>query len=338
MFSSHDGLCTIGELAEYAGVSVKTVRFYSDGGLLPEATRSAGGHRRYAPEAVERLDLIRSLRGLGLPVADVRRILDKQDAGDAAHVLEAAVAERLRALGSELRALRWREAALQLVRDCPQEERPARLRLVGAVAAPPSTAALVRFWRAWLPARMPAPSVGAFLEAAVPQPPDDPRPEQVLAFARLYAFVTRPCEGSGGDPCQPRAHSTAGARESAVLYAGLATAYDLAGGAMRQGAAPRPGEALDGFVDAYASTYSARDTPGFRRRLAGQLAADPRIDRYWELTAEVIGAPGDHAAPTPGTAHDWLLGALDTDLSATLGEDDAQKALSSTAGAGGRRG
>lgn len=41
MFSSDDGLCGIGELAERARVSVKTVRFYSDNGLLPEASRSA---------------------------------------------------------------------------------------------------------------------------------------------------------------------------------------------------------------------------------------------------------------------------------------------------------
>lgn len=43
MFSSHDGLCTIGELAEHLGVSVKTVRFYSDRGLLPEASRAPAG-------------------------------------------------------------------------------------------------------------------------------------------------------------------------------------------------------------------------------------------------------------------------------------------------------
>ncbi|MEW2068137.1 MerR family transcriptional regulator [Streptomyces sp. NPDC007346] len=338
MFSSHDGLCTIGELAEYAGVSVKTVRFYSDGGLLPEAARSTGGHRRYGPEAVERLGLIRSLRGLDLPVAEVRRILDEQDAGEAPDALEAAVDGRLRVLGSELRALRWREAALQLVRDCPPAERPDRLRLVGAVAAPPSTAALVRFWRAWLPARMPARSVRAFLEVAVAEPPDDPRPAQVLAFARLYAFVTRPCDGSGGGPCQPRAHRAARARESAVLYAGLAAAYDLAGGELRRGGVPRPGEALDGFVDAYASTYGTRDTPGFRRRLAGQLAADPRIDRYWELTAEVRGAPGGRPEPTPGTAHDWLLEALDAHLSTVLGESRPRGAPSTATGAAGRAG
>ncbi|WP_411083465.1 MerR family transcriptional regulator [Streptomyces sp. cmx-18-6] len=328
MFRSHDGLCSIGELAERVGVSVKTVRFYSDRGLLPEASRSAGGHRRYAPDAVERLSLIRSLRGLDLPVPEVRRILDEQDAASGAGgALEDAVAGRLRVLGSELRALRWREAALRLVQDCPPAERSGRLRLIGAVGGVPSTAALARFWRSWLPVKMPARSVTAFLEAAVPHPPDDPRPAQVLAFARLHAFVSRPCGGSA--PCQPSAHGAAGARESAVLYAGLAEAYDLAGWNMRRGREPCPGEALDGFVDAYARTYGTRDSPGFRRLLAGRLAADPRIDRYWELTAEVLSPPGVRPEPTPGTAHDWLLEALDADVWTTPGEggpSDARQA------------
>ncbi|MGW6720002.1 MerR family transcriptional regulator [Streptomyces sp. NPDC054995] len=330
MFSSHDGLCTIGELAEHLGVSVKTVRFYSERGLLPEASRSAGGHRRYGPDAVERLGMIRSLRSLDLSVPEVRRILDEQagqgegDGTGEGGALEDAVAGRLRALGSELAALRWREAALRLVQECPPAERPGRLRLVGAVAVPPSTASLARFWRAWLPPRMPARSVTAFLEAAVPHPPDDPRPAQVLAFARLHAFVTRPCDGgSGGRPCQPRAHGVSGARASAVLYAGLAEAYDLAGGELRRGAEPAPGEALDGFVDAYASTYDTRDTPAFRRVLAGRLAGDPRIDRYWGLTAEVISAPGGRPEPTPGSAHDWLLAALGTQVEVAAGHGGA---------------
>ncbi|MEU5329268.1 MerR family transcriptional regulator [Streptomyces parvus] len=329
MFSSHDGLCTIGELAEHLGVSVKTVRFYSDRGLLPEASRSTGGHRRYGPDAVERLGMIRSLRGLDLSVPEVRRILDEQDGreGDGAGgALEDAVAGRLRVLGSELAALRWREAALRLVQECPPAERPDRLRLVGAVAAPPSTASLARFWRAWLPLRMPARSVTAFLEAAVPPPPDDPRPAQVLAFARLHAFVTRPCgDGVGAGSCQPRAHGVAGARASAVLYAGLAEAYDLAGAELRRGAEPSTGEALDGFVDAYASTYGARDTLGFRHVLAGRLAGDPRIDRYWELTAEVISAPGCPPEPTPGSAHDWLLAALAAQVEVVAGRGGGRR-------------
>ncbi|MCX5250840.1 MerR family transcriptional regulator [Streptomyces sp. NBC_00201] len=311
---SYDGLWSIGELAEHAGVTVKTVRFYSDRGLLPETSRSAGGHRRYGHGALDRLRLIRSLRGLDLPLPEVRRVLDEAE-GEPGGAFEHAVAGRLRALGSELRALRWREAALRLVQECPPEERADRLRLIGAVSAPPSTAPLARFWRAWLPVRMPARSVKAFLEVAVPQPPDDPDPAQVFAFARLHALTTRPCSGAGQP--QPEAHRAAGAGGSAVLYAGLAEAYDLAGVRLRRDVAPCPDEALDAFVSAYASAYGTRDTPDFRRRLARQLAADPRIDRYWELVTVVVTPPGRRPEPTPGSAHDWLLAALAEQTTAT---------------------
>ncbi|MFI8100366.1 MerR family transcriptional regulator [Streptomyces sp. NPDC086023] len=315
MFSSHDGLCSIGELAERAGTTVKSVRFYSDSGLLPEAARSAGGHRRYGPEAVGRLELIRSLRALGLPVAEVRRVLEEDEgagaAGATGGVLEDAVAGHLRELGSQLKALRWREAALRLVHESPPGERAERLRLLGAVSASPNTAPLARFWRAWLPPRMSAPAASAFLELAVPQPPDDPAPAQVLAFARLYAFASAPC--TGGRPCRPEAHRSVGAREAAVLYGGLAEAYELAGAQLLRDREPRPGEALDCFVAAYASASGTRDTPGFRRVLAGRLAADPRLDGYWELVSGVLTPPGTRPAPTPGGCHDWLLAALGTE-------------------------
>ncbi|MGW3957543.1 helix-turn-helix domain-containing protein [Streptomyces sp. NPDC004752] len=309
---SYDGLWSIGELAEHAGVTVKTVRFYSDRGLLPETSRSVGRHRRYGPDALDRLRLIRSLRALDLPLPQVRRILEEEVEGNEASfggsALESAVAGRLRDLGSQLAALRWREAALRLVQESPPGVRAERLRLIGALAVPPSTASMARFWRGWLPARMPTPAVAAFLDVAVPAPPDDPAPEQVLAFARLNALTTGPCTGTG--PTQPVAHRTAGAQGAAVLYAGLAEAYELAGVQLRRGRPPHPGEALDGFVAAYTSAYGTRDTPAFRRLLAGQLAADPRIDRYWELTAVVLTSPGRQPEPTPGSAHDWLLGAL----------------------------
>ncbi|MFH8241138.1 MerR family transcriptional regulator [Streptomyces sp. NPDC018321] len=313
MITSSDGLCGIGDLAAQAGVTVKTVRFYSDRGLLPEASRSAGGHRRYGADALGRLRLIRSLRGLGLSVPEVRRVLEEEDAaggggGQEGGALEDAVAGRLRELGSEMRALRWREAALRLVQECPPGERAERLDLIGAVSMPPSTEPLVRFWRGWLPPRMPARSVRAFLEVAVPQPPEDPAPAQVLAFAHLNALTLAPCPGTAQP--QPEAHRAAGARGAAVLYAGLAEAYELAGVQMRRGRDPRPGEALDSFVDAYTSAYGLRDSPEFRLGLAGQLAADPRIDRYWDLVTEVVTEPGRRPEPTPGSAHDWLYAAL----------------------------
>ncbi|MFI6943654.1 MerR family transcriptional regulator [Streptomyces sp. NPDC050418] len=314
MAAGWDGSWSIGELAEYARTTVKTVRFYSDRGLLPERDRSGGGHRRYGPEALERLRLIRSLRGLGVPLPDVQRIVAQQEEGDESRALEDAVAGQLRTLGSQLAALRWQEAALRLVHEAVPEERPDRLQLVGALASPPSTAPLARFWRAWLPARMPARATSAFLEVAVPQPPESPTPGQVLAFARLNALVTRPC--SAKEPTQPAAHGAAGPREAALLYAGLAEAYGLAAPDLLAGRAPHDGEALAAFVDTYATVHGLRDTPAFRRRLARELGADPRFDGYWELVAEVATPPGERPHPTPGTAHDWLVAALEAGVGA----------------------
>ncbi|MFE7934897.1 MerR family transcriptional regulator [Streptomyces sp. NPDC057456] len=309
MSTSHEVLWSIGELAERAGVTVKTVRFYSDRGLLPEASRSGGGHRRYGREALERLRLIRSLRALDLPLPEVRRVIE--DEGAASRGLEDAVAGRLRELGAELKTLRWREAALRLVGECPPAERADRLLLIGAVSSPPSTAPLARFWRAWLPPRMPARATAAFLEVAVPQPPDEPDPAQVLAFARLHAMTTAPC--TGGRQPQPEVHQVAGARGAAVLYAGLAEAYELAGPQLRRTRDPHLGEALDAYVAAYASAYGSRDTREFRRLLAARLAAGPRLDRYWELTAVVLTPPGGRPEPTPGSADHWLRTALERD-------------------------
>lgn len=296
---SSDAMWSIGELAEQAGVTVKTVRFYSDRGLLPEAGRSGGGHRRYGPDAIDRLRLIRSLRTLDLPVPEVSRVLDREDA------LEDVIAGQLRELGSQLTVLRWREAALQLLQDCSPEERADRLRLIGGMTTPPSTAALARFWRRWLPPRLPAQVAAAVVDQAVPQPPDDPTPAQVLAFARLHAFVSRPCRAD--ERSQPEAHRATKGYRPAVLYEGLVEAFALAEVPMRAQRSPHDGEALDCFVAAYARSLGARDTADFRRRLSGLLAADPRIDRYWQLVAELKGP----SEPTPGAAHDWLCAALD---------------------------
>ncbi|MFM9370343.1 MerR family transcriptional regulator [Streptomyces sp. Da 82-17] len=318
---SPDGLWSIGELAEQAGVTVKTVRFYSDSGLLPEAARSSGGHRRYGADALDRLRTIRALRTLDLPVPDVERVLsaggdgaggDGSDGGGgglAYEALEEVVADRLRGIGTQLSALRWQEAALRLLHDCPPEERAERLRLVGAVTVPPSTDALARFWRRWLPPRLPAAVRAAVVEQAVPQLPDDPAPHQVLAFARLHAFVTGPCPGGVvRDDCQPAAHRVDEGYRPEVLYLGLAEAFALADPVLRSGRPPGAGEELDAFVGAYAAARGVRDTGEFRWGLSRVLAGDPRIDRYWELVTVLTGEPN------PGVAHEWLSDALNTTL------------------------
>ena len=68
---------SIGALARLAGVTVKTVRYYSDLGLL-SSRRTAAGHRRYSADAVARLELIRTLRELGIDLVTVRAVLDRE--------------------------------------------------------------------------------------------------------------------------------------------------------------------------------------------------------------------------------------------------------------------
>ncbi|MFF7778234.1 MerR family transcriptional regulator [Streptomyces tanashiensis] len=302
-----DGLWSIGELAARAGVTVKTVRFYSDRGLLPEAGRSSGGHRRYGAEALDRLRFIRSLRSLDLPVPQVERVLESDEADD---TLEEALAGQLRDVGSQLVALRWKEASLKLLRDCAAGERAERLRLLGALPAPPDTDALARFWRRALPARLPRPVVSMVLDAVVPRPPDEPDPGQVLAFARLHALVTDPrLERPEFRPSPPLPD---GEYRPVLLYEGLAEAYGLASAEVRAGRSPQDGGALDCFVSAYAHARGEPDTPAFRRRLVGLLALDdsPVLPRYWKLAAGLF-APDE---PVLGLLHHHLSVALRTEV------------------------
>ncbi|WP_432139849.1 MerR family transcriptional regulator [Streptomyces sp. bgisy154] len=67
---------TIGALARAGGVSVDAIRFYERQGLLPAAERTRGDHRRYPPEALDRLDFIRVGRRLGLRLEEIKDLAD----------------------------------------------------------------------------------------------------------------------------------------------------------------------------------------------------------------------------------------------------------------------
>ncbi len=65
-----------GDLARATGNTVRTIRFYEEQGLLRPAVVSEGGHRRYTEEDLEKLRLIADLRELGLPLCEIRAVLD----------------------------------------------------------------------------------------------------------------------------------------------------------------------------------------------------------------------------------------------------------------------
>ena len=69
-------MLTIGQLAAYAGVSVRAVRHYHQIGLLPEPERDASGYRRYSARAVVSLIKIRTLANAGVPLSRIGQMLE----------------------------------------------------------------------------------------------------------------------------------------------------------------------------------------------------------------------------------------------------------------------
>ena len=68
-------MLTIGQLAAYAGVTVRAVRHYHQIGLLPEPERDASGYRRYGATAVVSLIKIRALANAGVPLSAIGQLL-----------------------------------------------------------------------------------------------------------------------------------------------------------------------------------------------------------------------------------------------------------------------
>jgi DNA-binding transcriptional MerR regulator len=66
---------TIGQLAAYAGVTIRAVRHYHRRGLLAEPPRDASGYRRYSAQHAIDLVKIRTLAEAGVPLARVRELL-----------------------------------------------------------------------------------------------------------------------------------------------------------------------------------------------------------------------------------------------------------------------
>ncbi|MEV0339402.1 MerR family transcriptional regulator [Nocardia sp. NPDC050713] len=287
----------IGELAEATGLSVRTVRFYSDEGLV-EARRSAGGHRLFeAGAAIERVTTIRRLRALGLGLEAIGDVLNGRRS------LDDAVAEERDVVERSFRELSWRRASLRAVEAAAPGEREATLAmLAGAADGGTAHDALVRFWRGIL-APMAVEQFDGLVSMDIPPPPVDPGVEQVLAYAEMTTLVA--------DPALYRAvrqqiWRTGPVRDRRGLLDGVGEACGAVIAVLTAGDRPRPGAELDRFVAAHAEARDVCDTPAFRRQLlVGATDADQRIDRYWALTETVTGTP-----ISTGRAHGWLFEAL----------------------------
>ncbi|MEM1284041.1 MAG: MerR family transcriptional regulator [Pseudomonadota bacterium] len=72
-------LLSVGEVARISGVSVRSLHHYDEIDLLSPATRSESGRRLYDSDSLQRLHTILVHRAMGLPLSDIRRLLEDPD-------------------------------------------------------------------------------------------------------------------------------------------------------------------------------------------------------------------------------------------------------------------
>ncbi len=99
----------IGDLAKRAGISVRTVRYYEELGLIVPSGHSVGGFRLYGEENFKRLQVINFLKELGLTLTEIRKILlaKKESGGDreAVRFLQGIFREKLGLVDAKIHAL-----------------------------------------------------------------------------------------------------------------------------------------------------------------------------------------------------------------------------------------
>jgi DNA-binding transcriptional MerR regulator len=308
-------LLSIGELATRTGLPVRTIRFYSDSGVVPPARRTDAGYRLYEADALARLGLVRTLRELGIDLATVRRVLERE-----VTVPDVAAAHAA-ALDAQIRVLRVQRAVLRAVArrgSDPQEMQ--RMHRLARLSDDERRRIVADFLDHAFEGLDIEPGFADRMRSATPELPDDPTPEQVDAWIELAELVQdddfrrtirRMSEqhaagrGGGAEPAddgEPRADWQAAAALVAEQGEGARTAGIAPG-------SPEAERVLNEIVPAFAGPQDDAADPVWRARLAERLASgtDARAERYWQLLATINGWP---PVPTTVPAWQWLIEAL----------------------------
>lgn len=276
-------LITIGEVARLGRISVQTLRHYGKLGLLtPERTTDAG-YRLYSAQDCLRLELIRTLRGVGFNLRTIAQLLkDKPD-------VRGAVKLQLEALETQARAIERQRVLLRAVLNGQEGAMLSRLRRLDVLAR------LNKLEReAFLAEQLgwsPDVSHGSreIWEAAVlnlPEVMDETQLEVWLELAELAAAESfqrvlqqqvQPFAGVDG----ARMHAWTTSLQSVMARAAEAVKE-------RQPAESEVAQhVVTDWVEALAGTLGKAPDAVFERWMLEHFEAtsDPRFERYWQLVA-----------------------------------------------------
>ncbi|MEU7478585.1 MerR family transcriptional regulator [Lentzea sp. NPDC042327] len=297
----------IGELARMTGLTVKTIRFYSDSGLIPPTDRTAGGYRTYDAEAVARLKLVRTLRDLGVDLPTAGRVLAKE-----VSVTDVARAHA-DAIDAQMRTLRLRRAVLRAVAKGGEME---LMNELARMSDEERQRILDDFFEDVFGPYELDPQFEQHMRSVRIELPDDPSPEQLEAWVELAKLVQDP-DFRASIKRMSRQHEqyrrdnvnmtppSGGNQMETFTYS-----IDQARQAIEAGIAPDSAEAAEVVARVNAKWAEALDVPNdetvVRRLREFADFADPRAERYWVLIGRVNGWP---AMPDNTREREWLRAA-----------------------------
>ena len=305
---------SIGEVAHITGLPVKTIRYYADIGLVPEALRTRAGYRRYDEAGLARLELVHALRDLGLDLASIRRVTERETR------LESIARAHADAIDLHIRQLTLRRAVLRAIaRGVTGSEEVQRMTAFAQASAEESRRIMVEFLDSVFADHEDNP-FATRMRSSLPVLADQPSDAQIDAWIELAALVQDIAfreriremivEGE-------RRRADAGITETdeATQRAGQAV-VDRAGAAVSDGVATDSAEALrivDEVVPLFAAAAGRQDGAEYRHELGQQLAtfSDRRVERYWQLVGIIHGWPGQ---PSLMSAYEWFMAALEASL------------------------
>jgi DNA-binding transcriptional MerR regulator len=297
------GFLTIGELARRTGLTTRTIRFYSDEGLLPPADRTHAGYRLYDGESLARLELLRTLRELGLGLPDASAAL-------AGRASVADLARRhVELLDEQIRVLRLRRSVLRAIARTEAELDEVRLMKNLATMTDAERAALIDdFWDEVNAGLDINPDFDAGMRSAKPVLPDDPSPEQLEAWMELAELV-QDKDFRARIRAMSEGHSAARGAGESMDMPSAETQEQWKAWTARAAAAREAGEGPESATGQELAAEIMAAFGGSRAEVADrmELSTDARAERYWQLMATINGWP-QWPAQVPNA--EWLAAAL----------------------------
>jgi len=284
-----EGRLSIGEVSKRTGIPVKTLRFYSDEGLVPPSGRTRSNYRLYSEADVVRLDLVRSLREAGVGLEAIKSVLRRD------MTLAEALRLRLDAVEAHITSLQQVAASLRAaLRSEPTEQDLRRISAVTRLSNEERRKVIEQFYERVSDGLPVDPAWRrSMVDALAPKLPDEPSPEQLDAWIEMAEIL-----GDASFVASMRAMSEQtwqGGFDAAAYQTATSAIVREARTALDSGVAPTSDEGrriATSFAEATArATGKPMDEALFADIHQKFLWHDPRASRLWELAAKLQGRP-----------------------------------------------